>query len=310
VDSAGGASDEGGHDVSGVAVEGLTAAVVAHGCSRIGVTRGLLNVRRGTPASRAAVMKACRSVWGPTRFVLPARRVAGPALEAHRSGLADELRASPYVARFPASLDPSPFPDTRRFRETAPVLRRLPDWWGGSPAPLVYVTFGTVLGHMSMAAKVYRVALRAVAEIHARVLLTVGRHFDVSQLDPIPGNVHVESWVDQAHVFAEAQVVVCHGGSGTTFGALGAGVPVVIVPLFADQFANSPKVTEAGAGIVVERSEDSPRRSLRQDDAAPITEAIKSVLSHSSYRERAHDVAAEPAIGPTADELITELLAS
>jgi UDP:flavonoid glycosyltransferase YjiC (YdhE family) len=163
---------------------------------------------------------------------------------------------------------------------------------------------------MSMAAKVYRVALRAVAEIHARVLLTVGRHFDVSQLDPIPGNVHVESWVDQAHVFAEAQVVVCHGGSGTTFGALGAGVPVVIVPLFADQFANSPKVTEAGAGIVVERSEDSPRRSLRQDDAAPITEAIKSVLSHSSYRERAHDVAAEPAIGPTADELITELLAS
>jgi hypothetical protein len=237
--------------------------------------------------------------------------VAGPALEVRRSGLADELRASPYVTRFPVSLDPSPFPDTRRFRETAPVLRRrLPNWWGGSRAPLVYVTFGTVLGHMSMAAEVYRVAMRAVAGIHARVLLTTGRHFDVTQLGPIPGNVHVESWVDQAHVFAEAEVVVCHGGSGTTFGALGAGVPVVIVPLFADQFANSPKVTEADAGVVVERDGDSHRRTLSEDDTAPITEAVETVLSHSSYRERAHDVAAQMAMGPTADELLAELLAA
>ena len=47
-------------------------------------------------------------------------------------------------------------------------------------------------------------------------------------------------------------VVVGHGGSGTTFGALAAGVPVVIVPLFADQFANAERVAEAGAALVVE----------------------------------------------------------
>jgi hypothetical protein len=47
VELAGGASDEGGDDVGGVAVEGLTTAVVAHGRSRIRVTRCLLYVPEG-----------------------------------------------------------------------------------------------------------------------------------------------------------------------------------------------------------------------------------------------------------------------
>ena len=147
--------------------------------------------------------------------------LAGPALEAHRPGLTDELRSSRYATRFPASLDPSPFPRTHRFREPERAGRRsLPDWWHGSRAPIVYVSFGTVLGHMSIAAEAFRVVAHAVAEIHARVLLTVGRTFDRAQLGTLPANVHVEAWVDQADVIAEAQVLVCHGGSGTTFGTL------------------------------------------------------------------------------------------
>ena len=69
--------------------------------------------------------------------------VAAPALEAHRCGLVDELLASPYLTRFPATLDPSSFAVTMRFR--VPSTNRstpLPDWWDGSMAPLVYLTFG------------------------------------------------------------------------------------------------------------------------------------------------------------------------
>ena len=54
--------DEGGDDVGGVAVEGDAGSVVAHGGARVGVAGGLLESRRGTPASRAAVMKACLRV--------------------------------------------------------------------------------------------------------------------------------------------------------------------------------------------------------------------------------------------------------
>jgi hypothetical protein len=238
--------------------------------------------------------------------------IAAPALEDHRAGLVDELRGSPYVTRFPASLDPSQFPDTRRFREAdlAPSAP-LPDWWGGSQQPLVYVSFGTVLGHMSNATAAYRAALDAVGALDARVLLTVGRRFDASQLGEIPRHVHVEPWVDQADVFAEADVVVSHGGSGTTLGALRAGLPVVVVPLFADQIANGRKVDESGAGVTVDtrRSVDGAKQPLTHDDAVRIAGAIKTVRGLSSYRENARRVADEMATAPTVESRLDELLA-
>ncbi len=224
--------------------------------------------------------------------------VAAPALEEHRQGLVSELRAAPYLTRFPASLDPSPFADTIRFHEPREPPVALPDWWGGSDAPLIYLTFGTVLGHMSIAAGTYAMALRAVARLSARVLLTVGRRFDASTLGPVPANVHVEPWIDQARVLDHAQLVVCHGGSGTTLAALAAGVPLVMVPLFADQFENARRVAQAGAGRVVETR------------VPEITEGIHDVLGDVTYRDRARDIAAEMAATPTVEDVLARPPAS
>jgi hypothetical protein len=68
------AGDEGGHDVGGVSVEGLTTAVkrmVVRGSAWLAAS---CTSRSGTPASRAAMRKAWRRVCGPTRLVMPARR--------------------------------------------------------------------------------------------------------------------------------------------------------------------------------------------------------------------------------------------
>jgi UDP:flavonoid glycosyltransferase YjiC (YdhE family) len=236
---------------------------------------------------------------------------AAPALEAHRPGLTEELRCSEYLTRFPSSLDPSPFAATVRYREPNAPRGQLPDWWGGSDAPLVYLTFGTVLGHMTIAPAVYETAMRAVAGLGCRVLLTIGRQVDPASLGPVPMNVHIEPWVDQADVFARARLVVCHGGSGTMFGALAAGIPVVAVPLFADQFENSRLLGRSGAGVVVETPAphiDGSRSPIGMDDAPRITEAISVVLASSAYRRRAGRIAAEVAAAPTADEVVGELL--
>jgi UDP:flavonoid glycosyltransferase YjiC (YdhE family) len=61
----------------------------------------------------------------------------------------------------------------------------------------------------------------------------------------------VERWVPQAEALAQASLVVCHGGSGTVLGALAANVPLVILPLFADQFANARALADTGAAAVV-----------------------------------------------------------
>jgi UDP:flavonoid glycosyltransferase YjiC (YdhE family) len=233
---------------------------------------------------------------------------AAPALEAHRQGLVSQLRAQPYLTRFPASFDPSPFADTVRYHEPRATPVSLPDWWRGSDAPLIYMTFGTVLGYMSIAAETFRMALKAVERTHARVLLTVGRRFDASTLGSVPANVHLEPWIDQARVLDHADLVLCHGGSGTTLAALAAGVPLVIVPLFADQFENARRITAARAGRVVDTQiRTGGTRSINAAAAPEITRSIEDVLDDVTYRERTRAIAAEMTATPTVEEVLTRL---
>jgi len=229
--------------------------------------------------------------------------LAAPALAEHEDQIVERLRASPYLTRFPASLDPSPYPVTQRFREPALPL---PDRSAGSGAPLVYLTFGSVAGGLPNAAAVYRTALDAVAGLHARVLLTVGRGFDFDTLGPVPENTHVEAWVPQAEVLGEAALVVAHGGSGTTFGTLAAGVPLVVVPLFADQLVNAERAAEAGAAVVVEPDRDAERGmgTLGPQHVRRLRAAIETILADPSYARAASRIADEMAALPSIDDLL------
>lgn len=231
--------------------------------------------------------------------------VAEPVLEEHLQGLPATLRAAPYLTRFPAALDPSPFPRTIRYREGRRPAAAPPDWWTDASPPRVYMSFGTVLGRMSIAAGVLRTAIEAVATLDVRVLLTTGRELDRAELGTPPENVHVEAWINQDDVIRSADVVVCHGGSGTVFGAMAAGVPVVAVPLFADQFENGQRTAAAGAGVTISdgyRDASSPLR------AATITAGIEQVLGAPNYRRAAVRIAANMANAPTVEEVLDELL--
>jgi hypothetical protein len=237
---------------------------------------------------------------------------AAPALDEYRPGLTQLVRSTPYWTRFPAALDPSPFPATVRTRDAPDrVPRRLPKWWGVDDRPLVYVTFGTVLAHMATAGTAFAVVLDAVADLDARVLLTVGPAFDPRHLGGLPTHVHVEQWVDQIDVLAAATAVVCHGGSGTTFGALAAGLPMVLVPLFADQFVNAERVVDAGAGVAVTTGMDHEghRRPLSIDDSARIWAALAEVLSNDAYRRAARTVGETMRNAPTPDQVLGALTA-
>ena len=100
---------------------------------------------------------------------------------------------------------------------------------------------------------------------------------------------------------AAASVVVCHGGSGTTLGALTAGIPLVVVALFADQFANAEMVAGSGAGLAVDRGVDGQRPSLGMGDVTAIRIAAETVLDDGVFTAAARRVADEIASAPTAD---------
>jgi len=95
-----------------------------------------------------------------------------------------------------------------------------------------------------------------------------------------------------------AAAMVCHGGSGTVNLGLAAGVPIVVVPLFADQPYNARRVEAVGAGLALEPS-----------DLALLPDAVRAVLAERSYRESAGLIARETSALPTVDRA-TEVLRS
>ena len=167
-----------------------------------------------------------------------------------------------------------------------------------------------MLGHLREARAVLRTALDAVAGLPARVLMTVGRVIDPADLLPAALNVHIERWVPQRDVFAQARLVVCHGGSGTTFGALAAGLPLVVCPLFADQSANGRLVERAGAGVVLSSRERAGGgvASLGPGDVTPLRDAIETVLADPTRASVARRIATEIAREPTLEDTFAKLL--
>ena len=85
-------------------------------------------------------------------------------------------------------------------------------------------------------------------------------------------------------------LVVSHGGFGSVLGALAHGVPMVDLPIGADQPLSAARITALGSG-----------RSLDAIGATPddVREAASSVLVDSGHRESAGRLADEIAALPS-----------
>jgi UDP:flavonoid glycosyltransferase YjiC (YdhE family) len=174
---------------------------------------------------------------------------------------------------------------------------------------LIYLTFGSVAGGLDTAQSAFQRAIDAVTGLDVRVLVTTGKGFNPQLLGPVPPNVTVQTWVPQASIFPFASMVLCHGGSGTTYGALAAGLPIVFVPMFADQRTNAQLITVAGAGVVVDvGSKSEPGfRAIESSDVARIRAAVVEVLANSSYALAAQVIAEEISSTGSARDCLDEL---
>ncbi len=140
----------------------------------------------------------------------------------------------------------------------------------------------------------YRAAIDALAALPVRVLVTTGRGHDPAELGPLPDGVHAERWVPQAAVMPHAAAMACHGGFGTVRAGLAAGVPLAVLPQFADQPDNARRVAELGAGIAL-------------DDVAGLAPAVAALLADPSHRTAAAAVAADVRALPPVDAAVAEL---
>ena len=157
----------------------------------------------------------------------------------------------------------------------------------GRSRPLVYATFGTA--RFNRAGSIWRETLEAVDGLDIDVIVTIGHDNDPAVLGSVPDNVQVEQWHDQADLMPQCSAVVCHGGSGTVFTALGYGVPVVAIPQGADQFRNADALERAGAG----------RRYVPDDRrGVSLRDTLQELLDDRAYAAAAKRIAREIASMP------------
>jgi hypothetical protein len=247
------------------------------------------------PAVAAALgIRAVHHSWGPmiplSWFEAASDRV-GPAWEslglspARLAGVFDGL----YVDLAPAPFRSEP-PAVERtsMRPCSPDPAPVPGWVAELEPPLVYATLGTLFNRPDLLGTLVE-ALDGVGS----AVVTTGRDLDPAELGPVPANVRVERFLPQAQVLPRADVAVGHGGSGSTLGALAQGVPLVLLPMGADQFHVAAGAAATGAAIV-----------LRPDHVTPATvrAAVSAVLAEESYGRAARVVQSEVASMPTPAE--------
>ncbi|MFE3176929.1 glycosyltransferase [Amycolatopsis sp. NPDC059090] len=239
--------------------------------------------------------------WGQPGPAIAARRAGVPGLwhgfgRLFPDGIGLERPGldQPHLDICPPSLQDKDFLATAERIELRPVAysEPLPEWRvERTSRPLIYLTLGTAFG----TAEVLTTAIQGLTALDADVVVAAGN----VQLGAVPGDVTIHRWVPQAELLPSVDAVVHHGGSGTTLGALAAGVPQLVLPQGADQFGNAEALSTAGAALSIppgELSADSVAEGVR-----------KLLLPRSGHRDAARAIAEEIARMPSPKEVARDL---
>jgi UDP:flavonoid glycosyltransferase YjiC (YdhE family) len=148
----------------------------------------------------------------------------------------------------------------------------LPDWWDRLPQdkPLVLLTLGS-----SGQADLLPMVLSALSELPVTVIAATAGKIDLAD---VPTNAFVADYLPLDLAVQLARLVICNGGSLTTYQALAAGKPILGVCSNMDQLLNMNAIEHMGAGL-----------SLRAGrvDPAQLKEAVQTLLDNPAYASKA-----------------------
>jgi len=110
--------------------------------------------------------------------------------------------------------------------------------------------------------------------------------------------VRLEAYVDQPLVLERCDAFVTHGGFNSVKEAAILGVPMVVVPITADQPYSAQRCAALGIG-----------RTIAPDNRTPAAmhEAVRAVLDNGAYRRSAQAFQAEMTALPGLGELVRTL---
>jgi rhamnosyltransferase subunit B len=144
-----------------------------------------------------------------------------------------------------------------------------------SERPLVF-TPGT--GNRQ-AAHYFRCAQEACLRLRRRAIFLTAHRDQLPAA--LPPTVLWQEYVPLRALLPHAEVLVHHGGIGTTAEALCAGVPQLVVPLAHDQFDNAARVEALGAGLRLPASRLTGLRLTRQLHALLTSTSVRAACGQA-----------------------------
>jgi MGT family glycosyltransferase len=146
----------------------------------------------------------------------------------------------------------------------------------GDGRPLVYLSLGS-LGS-------------ADVELMQRLIDTLGAHEGIElvvslgpqhELLRVPGHVHGAEFLPQTSILPLADAVITHGGNNTVTECLHFVCPMIVMPLFWDQYDNAQRVAETGFGERLDTYGHTP---------AELNSALDRVLGDGPLRGRLAEI--------------------
>ncbi|MBM7567848.1 macrolide family glycosyltransferase [Paenibacillus sacheonensis] len=139
----------------------------------------------------------------------------------------------------------------------------------------LYISLGTVF---NQAVDFYKLCMEAFGNTAHTVVMAVGNRTALSDLGDIPSNFIVDHYVPQTDILRHSRLFITHGGMNSTHEGLYYGVPLIVLPIGADQPIIAGQVARIGAGMQL---------AIQSLTADQLREAADRVLSRSSFKEAA-----------------------
>lgn len=142
---------------------------------------------------------------------------------------------------------------------------------------LIYCSLGSQAQLYPEAKHLFQTIIDALSGLPLyQMIVATGREVGHDDLQGIPPNVHLFSYVRQTEVLEKASLLITHGGLLTIKDAIFFGVPMIVFPCHYDQPQNSGRVVYHGLGV----------KGEMRSTVAEVRALIERVDHTDSYRER------------------------
>jgi MGT family glycosyltransferase len=153
-----------------------------------------------------------------------------------------------------------------------------PEHLAAGNGPLVYLSLGSLA---SGDLELMRSLVGSLAGLPYRVIVSKGpQHEELELADNMVG----EEFLPQTSILPQVDIVITHGGNNTVTESLYFGKPMVVLPVFWDQYDNAQRMHETGFGIRLDTYSHDPSELPLTIDALVADEDLRRRLNAVSSR--------------------------